>query len=302
MPEQKSSQTHCGYVAIVGRPNVGKSTLLNHLIGTKISITSRKPQTTRHRVTGIKTIGQNQIIYVDTPGLHQKAIRAINRTMNQVVSTVLHDVDIILFVVEALIWQEEDQQVLSMLVNASQPVILVVNKVDKLADKFQLPFYIEKLTSQFPFAESFAVSAKQSLNLVSLEESITQLLPESPHFFPEDQMTDRHPSFLAAEIIREKLFRETGEELPYAITVAIEKYTLENDIYHIYALIIVEKDSQKKIVIGKKGEKLKTIGQQARLDLEKMLEKKVFLKLWVKVKEGWSDNESALRQLGYDEY
>lgn len=291
-----SKQTHCGYVAIIGRPNVGKSTLLNHLIGQKISITSRKPQTTRYRILGIKTAAANQIVYVDTPGLHGGVKRAINRLMVQVVSNVIDEVDVILWVVEAVKWTDEDEQVLAKLQGSKLPVILAVNKIDNVSEKARLFEYVEKLADKFSFTAIFPISAKHGHNLPELEKKIATLLPESPHLFPEDQITDKNYKFLCAEFIREKLFRETGEELPYAMAVDIEKFTLENDIYHVSAVIFVEKESQKRMVIGKKGEKLKEVGRQARLAIENMLDKKVFLQLWVKVKPDWVNRESGMIQ------
>lgn len=353
------TQTRCGHVAIIGRPNVGKSTLLNHLLGQKISITSRKPQTTRYRILGIRTIDDDQIVYVDTPGLHGGAKRMLNRMMIQVVKNVIEEVDAILWVVEALKWTEEDEQVFSKLLKANQPVILVVNKVDKVTEKSRLLPFVRQLYARseelqqisspgaarrslpegevereltsphseseqkeelasllegevkedlvsplsaegelkdkpFSFAAVFLVSAKNGNNLDELEKKITTLLPIAPHIFAEDQVTDKNFKFLAAEFIREKLFRETGEELPYAMAVEIEKFVLEKEIYHISGLIYVEKDSQKAMVIGKRGEKLKEIGRQARLEIERMLEKKVFLQLWVKVKPNWIEHEKGI--------
>ncbi|MDB6061088.1 MAG: GTP-binding protein Era [Verrucomicrobiaceae bacterium] len=294
--------TRCGYVALVGRPNVGKSTLLNHLLGQKISITSRKPQTTRHRVLGIKTEGDVQIIYVDTPGLHRIEPRAINRLMNQTASQALLDVDVVVFVIDRLRWTEEDEWVLEKLQAVKNPVILALNKIDLLENKEELLPALKKFSEKYPFAEIFPLSALRGHNLDGLEKAITKLLPHNPHFFAEDQITDRSQRFLAAEMVREKVMRQLGEELPYEITVEVESFKLLGRMVEIHALILVEREGQKKIVIGNGGERIKLIGEEARKDMEKMFESKVMLKLWVKVKAGWSDDERALRSLGYTDY
>ncbi len=290
----------CGYVAIIGRPNVGKSTLLNHVLGLKLSITSRKPQTTRHQILGVKTHDDGQIIFVDTPGIHVENKRAINRYMNRAASSVIHDVDVILFLVQALKWTEEDTLVLKKLKNVEAPVILLVNKVDKVEDKNQLLPFLQEVTQKFEFQNIIPISAKRGDNLEDLEKQILGLLPENPPHFQEDQYTDRSTRFLVAEIIREKLIRELGKELPYQTTVEIERYKDEEKITRINALILVETKGQKKIVIGDKGARLKSIGSKARHDIENLIDRKVFLQLWVKVKAGWSDNETSLRSLGYD--
>lgn len=289
----------CGYVALLGRPNVGKSTLMNHLIGQKLSITSRKPQTTRHRILGIKTTDQAQIIYVDTPGIHQKAKKAMNRFMNRTASAVVEDVQVVVFVVEALKWTDEDDLVLSTLAGTHTPVILAVNKVDRLERKEQLLPYLQELGTKYNFADVVPVSAKAGTNLSELEAVIIRHLEESEPWYPEDQLTDRSARFLAAEIVREKLMRSLGQELPYATTVEIEKFEEGERLYRIHALIWVERDNQKSIVIGERGERIKKVGQQARLDMQKLFDKKVHLELWVKVKAGWSDDERALSSLGY---
>lgn len=289
----------CGYVALLGRPNVGKSTLMNHLIGQKLSITSRKPQTTRHRILGIKTTDQAQIIYVDTPGIHQKAKKAMNRFMNRTASAVIQDVQVVVFVVEALKWTPEDELVLSALSATTATVILAVNKVDKLARKEALLPFLQELGSKHDFAEIVPVSAKSGSNLDQLETAIVRHLDVSEPWYPEDQLTDRNARFLAAEIVREKLMRSLGQELPYATTVEIEKFEETDRLDRINALIWVERENQKSIVIGDRGERLKKIGQQARLDMQKLFDKKVHLELWVKVKEGWSNDERALSSLGY---
>lgn len=293
------SESRCGYVALVGRPNVGKSTLLNHLLGQKISITSRKPQTTRHRVLGIKTRGDAQIVYVDTPGLHRHEPKAINRYMNQAASHAIADVDLVLFVVDRLRWTNEDEWVLDKLRAAARPVILVVNKVDLLEDKAALLPFLQRMAELYPFVEIFPLSALRGHNLDALEAAIEQRLPAGPHFFPEDQLTDRSERFLAAELVREKVMRQLGDEVPYEITVEVESFRQEGEVLHIHALILVEREGQKKIVIGSGGERIRQIGAEARSDMEKLFGLKVMLKLWVKVKSGWSDSERALRSLGY---
>lgn len=295
----ESPQSRCGYVAIVGRPNVGKSTLMNHLLGQKISITSRKPQTTRHSILGILTEHGTQALFVDTPGIHKPVNKAINQYMNRSALTALKDVDLVLFVVERLQWTDEDELVLQHLERISTPVALVINKVDQLDDKSQVLPHIEKLSARRGFAQIFPVSALRGKNIESLEQWLLATLPEGEHLFPDDQVTDRSERFLAAEVVREKLMRNLGEELPYAATVEIESFQFEDGVLHIHALILVERDGQKKIVIGHQGEKLKRIGTDARKDLEYMLDAKIMLNLWVKVKAGWSDDERALQSLGY---
>jgi GTP-binding protein Era len=290
---------HCGFVAIIGRPNVGKSTLLNHILGQKISITSRKPQTTRHQILGVKTSETSQVIYVDTPGIHNRRSTAINRYMNRAASSVLDDVDLILFVVQAMQWTDEDDIVLSRLQNIKAPVLLVVNKIDKLDDKNELLPFIEKLTGMRQFDSVIPVSALHAQNILQLEADVYERLPQNPPFFPDDQITDRNVRFLSAEIIREKLIRELGQELPYTTTVEIERFEEESTMTRIFATIYVETKGQKAIIIGRKGARLKSIGTKARVDIEKMLEGKVYLELWVKIREGWSNDERALANLGY---
>ncbi|MBK6510136.1 MAG: GTPase Era [Haliea sp.] len=291
----------CGYVAIVGRPNVGKSTLLNHILGQKISITSRKPQTTRHQVLGIKTADNHQIIFVDTPGLHIEAEKAINRFMNRAASAAIRDVDVIAFVVDRTAWTPEDANVLAQIQRSGLPTLLVVNKVDLLADKEDLLPHLQLLSGKADFAAILPVSALRQHNVDALEQQILQFLPEQDYFFPEDQITDRSQRFLAAEIVREKIMRQLGDELPYAITVQIEEFAQDGEILHIAALIFVERQGQKKILIGEKGARLRAIGSDARRDMESLFDSKVMLRLWVKVKSGWSDDERALRSLGYDD-
>ncbi|MEZ5570082.1 MAG: GTPase Era [Halioglobus sp.] len=290
-----------GYVAIVGRPNVGKSTLLNHLLGQKISITSRKPQTTRHQVLGIKTEHGNQIVYVDTPGLHREAPRAINRYMNRAATAALRDVDLVIFVVDRTAWTEEDDMVLEHVRRSGLPCLLVVNKVDLLADKTSLLPQLQALAQKADFREIIPVSALRRHNIDALEKQILALLPAAGHFFPEDQITDRSQRFLAAEIVREKIMRQLGDELPYAVTVEIEDFAEEDGVLHISAVIFVERSGQKKILIGEKGARMRSIGSDARRDMEALFDARVMLRLWVKVKSGWSDDERALRSLGYDD-
>ncbi len=301
MAEDTQTVTRCGYAAILGRPNVGKSTLLNHILGQKLSITSRKPQTTRHRVLGIKTDGPVQTVFVDTPGIHKSEPKAINRYMNRAATSAVKDVDVMLFVIEAGKWTDQDDHVLTQFAGSKAPVILVINKIDKLENKADLLPFIEQMSGKHPFHAVIPVAALQGKQLDLLEREIHQCLPESIHFFPEDQITDRSQRFMAAEIIREKIMRQLGQEVPYAMTVEIEQMKLEGHVWHIHGLILVERPGQKNIVIGKQGQKLKTIGSEARKDIERMLDAKVMLNLWVKVKSGWSDDERALRSLGYDD-
>ena len=294
--------SRCGYVAIVGRPNVGKSTLLNHILGQKLAITSRKPQTTRHNMLGIKTEGEVQAVYVDTPGLHKHNDKALNRYMNRSASTALKDVDVVVFVVDRTRWTDEDQMVLEKVQHVQCPILLAVNKADRLEDKSELLPHLEWLASQLPQAEVVPISALHGQNLNTLERLVAEHLPESEHFYPEDQITDRSSRVLAAELIREKIMRQLGAELPYQITVEIEEFKQEGRILHIHGLILVERDGQKKIIIGDKGERIKRIGADARKDMETMFDSKVMLNLWVKVKGGWSDDERALRSLGYTDF
>ncbi|WP_460312541.1 GTPase Era [Aliiglaciecola aliphaticivorans] len=287
-------------VAIVGRPNVGKSTLLNKLLGQKVSITSRKPQTTRHRIMGIDTEGQHQAIFVDTPGLHVEEKRAINKLMNRAASSSLAEVGLVLFLVEGTKWTDDDQMVLSKVKQSKLPCWLLINKSDNVKDKTQLMTHMQWLQEQHDFEKIMPVSAKLGRNVDELREMVHETLPESEFYFPEDYITDRSSRFMAAEIVREKLMRFTGDELPYSVTVEIEQFLLaENGVYRINGLILVERETQKRMVIGKGGQRLKTIGAEARKDLENLFENKVFLELWVKVKSGWADDERALRSLGY---
>jgi GTP-binding protein Era len=289
----------CGYVAIVGRPNVGKSTLLNHLLGQKLSITSRKPQTTHHHLLGIKTTGNTQIIYVDTPGLHQRKHNALNRYLNRTATNSMVGVDVIVWLVEALQWMEDDNFVKKTLAKTSAPVILGINKIDKLATKKALLPYLQEVATKHKFTEIYPISARKGDNLENLESKIIQLLPVNTLLFPEDQITNRNERFLCAELVREKLVRRLGAELPYRLTVQIEHFSSEKKLTHISAIIFVERQGQKPIVIGSGGKVLKEVGEAARKDMENMLGCQVFLRLWVKVKPGWCDNERLLQQLGY---
>ncbi len=292
-------QQYCGYVSIIGRPNVGKSTLLNHLLGQKISITSRKPQTTRHRLLGIKTEKEGQIIYVDTPGLHQNQHNAMNRYLNRAALSSIEGMNVILWVLEALKWTDEDAYILNIIEKINIPIIVVINKVDKITAKNELLPYLQEISKKYHFTDIIPASALQGHNLVAIENKIKQFLPISPLLFPEEYITDRSERFLCAELIREKLINRLGAELPYRITVQIEYFKTEEKLIHISAIIWVERSSQKAIVIGKQGRNLKEAGKAAREEMEVLLENKVFLQLWVKVKQGWSDDERALQQLGY---
>ncbi|MDU7785969.1 MULTISPECIES: GTPase Era [Aggregatibacter] len=301
MTEQQT-ETYCGFIAIVGRPNVGKSTLLNKILGQKISITSRKAQTTRHRIVGIKTEGAYQEIYVDTPGLHIEEKRAINRLMNRAASSAITDVDLVIFVVDGTHWNDDDEMVLNKLRKTKVPVVLAINKIDNIKNKDDLLPFITEISQKFNFADIVPMSAEKGNNLDAIEKIVRKSLRPGVHHFPEDYVTDRSQRFMASEIIREKLMRFMGEELPYSVTVEIEQFKVnERGTYEINGLILVERDGQKKIVIGRKGEKLKKIGTEARLDMERLFDNKVHLELWVKVKSGWADDERALRSLGYME-
>ncbi|MEZ5541667.1 MAG: GTPase Era [Pseudomonadota bacterium] len=296
-----TGEFHCGYIALIGRPNVGKSTLLNRILGQKISITSRRPQTTRHSILGIKTVAHAQLIYVDTPGIHDYAGRAMNRHLNRTASTVLQDVDVVVFVVEAGRWLPDDELVLKKLAGLGAPVIVAVNKIDRLPDRALLLPELEALSWRHDFAAIIPVSAAKGTNIAALEAAIEARLPVGAPYYPEDQVTDRSERFLVAELIREKLFRKLARELPYGLTVEVEAFRREARVTHIHALIWVERQSQKSIVIGRQGALLKEVGQQARRDIEALLDTQVNLKLWVKVKEGWADDERALHSLGYNQ-
>lgn len=290
----------CGVVAIVGRPNVGKSTLLNHLVGQKLCITSRKPQTTRHVILGVKSTESTQMVFVDTPGMHVGARHMMNRRMNRAAASVLHDVDVVVWVVDKFIWTEDDQRVLDQLQSVELPVILVINKIDEVQDKATLLPLMSQYAEKLKLAAIVPLSALQSISLDTLEEAIRPLLTANEFMYPEDQLTDKSERFFAAEIVREKIIRQLGEELPYQTAVEIEQFVEEEKLMRIAALILVEKEGQKKIVIGEGGDRIKKIGQQARIDMEEMFGKKVMLKLWVKVRRGWADSERALNSLGID--
>jgi len=288
----------CGTVAIVGRPNVGKSTLLNHILGMKLAITSRKAQTTRHRLLGIHTADDTQFIFVDTPGFQQKHLNALNKGLNKTVTQVLTEVNVVLFVIEPMKLGDADRKVLKLL-SEKTPTILVVNKLDLMGDKGNVLPLIQDFDLEFPFSEIVPVSAKKSLNLDELLKSIRNYLPEQEAIYAEDELTDKNERFLAAELVREKIFRLLGDEIPYSVAVEVEKFEVVGNLRRIFCAIIVDKDSQKPMLIGKGGEKLKQISTEARQDMEKLFGGKVYLETWVKVKGGWADDERALKSLGY---
>ena len=290
---------HSGYIAIVGRPNVGKSTLLNHLIGQKISITSRKAQTTRHRIIGILTEDSMQFVFVDTPGFQTQHLNTLNKGLNKVVTSSLRDVNVVLFVIEARHFDERDRLVMNLLPKDA-PVILVINKVDNLEVKGELLPFMQEISKEREFAAIVPVSAKHDKQLDTLLDALRPFIPEGEKIYPEDEITDRNEKFLAAEIVREKVFRFTGEELPYSVSVVIEQFKLEGKLRRIHAAILVDKDAHKAMLIGKNGEKLKEIATQARLDMEKLFDGKVFLEVWIKVRSGWADSPQMLKSLGYE--
>lgn len=292
-------KTFCGFVTLVGRPNVGKSSILNAILREKVSITCFKPQTTRHAVQGIKTVDTHQTVYVDTPGLHLGGKRALNRQMNQAARHALLDVNAVVFVIEALKFTDEDAAVCQQLENVSVPIIIAVNKVDLVPDKTQLLGFMQELSEKLPQAQLMPVSAKKRVQIDVLESTLLTFLPESPFYYPPEQTRQYQDKFYFSEFIREKLLWTLGNELPYAVTVEIEKVEEKPEITHIHALIWVEREGQKAIVVGEKGHQLKDIGMRARKDLERFLGKKLCLKLWVKVKKNWSDDVHALRELGY---
>ena len=289
-----------GFVALVGRPNAGKSTLLNRLVGQKISITSRRPQTTRHRIAGIRTERDYQIVFVDTPGLHVSQPRAMNRYLNRAAADSLTDVDLVVLVIDGTNWEADDDWVLQKLQDVTCPVIAAVNKIDRIADKEKLLPFLQTLAGKREFAEIIPLSARTGDRVAALEAAVLARLPVAPQMYDEDQVTDRSQRFLAAELVREKLFRRLGEEIPYGLTVEIESFKEDGALLRIHALIWVEKASHKPIVIGHKGALLKEVGREAREDMQQAFGRKVFLQLWVKVKEGWADDERALQSLGYD--
>ena len=291
----------CGYVAIVGRPNVGKSTLMNRILGQKLSIVTAKPQTTRQRISGIKTTEKGQIVYIDTPGIHLAASRALNRYMNRIARASFHDVDLVLFLIEADRWTKQDEHVARALSSVDVPVYLVVNKIDRVPDKSRLLEFLHDEVKTDRFNQVFLLSALKGQGVEDLEEKVLLSVPFSRPFYDEDLFTDRSERFLAAELIREQLMLRLHQELPYALTVEIEQFKREKGLVRLGAIIWVERDGQKHIVIGKGGSVLKQVGTQARRALEKLLGEKVFLQLWVKVSRDWSDNERALKQFGYDD-
>lgn len=290
----------CGYIAFVGRPNVGKSTLLNRILGHKLSITSRKPQTTRHRILGVRTEGCHQFVYVDTPGIHQGVKKTINKMMNQSAMSALSDVDVIVFLIDTMQWKDEDEYVLSLIKKTTAPCFLAVNKVDKLTDKAQLLPWLNELHERHPFAGMIPLSAKTGVQVECLQQRLQAALPEGPHLFAADQWTDRSVKFLCAELLREKIFRLCGQELPYSTTVEIESFKEQDGLVTIHALIFVDKESHKRMIIGEKGRKMKEIASSARVEMEKLLDQKVFLQCWCKIKSGWLDDARLLKQLGYD--
>ena len=290
---------HTGFIAVIGRPNVGKSTLTNQLVGAKISITSRKAQTTRHRITGVFTDDATQFVFVDTPGFQTKHKNALNRLMNRSVTQTLADVDVIYFVIEAGRFGSSERTIVEVLPEGV-PVILVVNKIDQLKDKGLLLPFLQQVNKEYAFAEMVPISAERSLGLRELLVTTRKYLPEAAPIFDPDDITDRSERFLAAEILREKLFRSLGEELPYGMAVEIEKFEQEGELRRIHAAVIVDKEAHKAMVIGKGGEKLKRMSTDARKDMEKLFGGKVWLETWVKVKSGWADDERALKTLGYE--
>jgi GTP-binding protein Era len=296
----EKAKSRCGYVAILGKPNVGKSTLLNTIVGQKVSITCHKRQTTRHTINGIKTNGDVQTVYVDTPGIHGKSTRVLNQYMNRVARSAALDVDVIAFLVSAETWGPDDEMVLKQVKQVDCPVVLVVNKIDEIKDRAVLMAKLQELASKMEFAAVVPISALKRDNVQQLEKVLEGFLPEGPHFYEEDTVTDKQDTFLIAEVIREKLFKQAHQEIPYSTTVMVEKIDNEGGLMTIHAAIFVEKKGQKAIIIGKDGSKLKSIGTSARMDLQKMYGCKILLKLWVKVKDAWADSERHMRSLGFD--
>jgi len=290
-----------GYTAIIGRPNVGKSTLLNRFIGQKLAITSHKPQTTRHSILGVKTRDEGQIVYVDTPGIHRRGTQPMNKYLNRTAYNVLSDVDLLLFVVQAGVWNREDKLVLKSVINAKLPTILVINKIDEIDSKKDLLPFIDEVSKQYDFINIMPVSALKGKHVDELEDLVLENLPEGENIYPDDHLTDRSEKFFAAEFIREQLTRQFHQELPYATTVEIESFKEDGKMYRISGLIWVERQGQKVIIIGKKGESLKKVGTQARKSMEEFYGRKVFLELWVKVKDSWSSDEASLSRLGYSD-
>ncbi len=292
----------CGYVALVGRPNVGKSTLLNRVLGTKVSIVTAKPQTTRQQVAGIKTSPEGQVIYLDTPGIHEAASRALNRHMNRIAHAALREVDLVLFLIEADRWSKQDEYVAKALAKVDVPVVLVVNKIDLVPDKTRLIRFLQEKVDVSRFEKVLLVSAKSGNGVADIEKAVMHYLPFSRPFYDSEQYTDRSERFLAGELIREQLMLRLHQELPYSLAVEIEEFKRSEGLLHLGAIVWVERQGQKQIVIGKGGQVLKQVGTEARKELENLFGEKVFLRLWVKVSKEWSDNERAMRQLGFDEF
>ncbi len=294
-------KNRCGYVAIVGRPNVGKSTLLNRLLGQKLAITSHKPQTTRHSILGIRTLPGGQILFVDTPGIHQRGDKALNRYLNRTAKAILPDVDLVLWVLEAGVWTDEDAEVLSALSKAGTQVLTAVNKIDRLKNKLQLLPYLDSLDGRMDLLAMVPVSASSGDQVEVLERQILQALPEGDRMFPDDQLSDRPESFFAAELLREQLTRRYAQELPYQLSVEIERFKEEGPLYRINALVWVERPAQKAILLGRKGGAMKAAATEARKAMERFFGCKVHLEVWIKVKESWSSDANALSRLGYGE-
>jgi len=303
---QVLAKQHCGTIAIIGKPNVGKSTLLNALVGQKISITSRKAQTTRHRIVGVRSLEQNQFVFVDTPGFQTVHGNALNRSLNRSVQGVVHDVDLVLFVTEAGRFNQADAKVLALLDDKKIPVLLIANKLDQVALRASVAPWLQEMQQRHAFAEFVPMSSKNAADVQRLLGICAKYLPEQPWIYPEDELTDRSERFLASELVREKLFRLTGDELPYTSTVVIDQFTEEagrkgqKRLVRIAATIVVERDGHKAMVIGDKGERIKRIGTETRVELEKLLDAKVFIELWVKVRSGWADDDARVRSFGYE--
>lgn len=301
MNPKPEEEYRCGYVALIGRPNVGKSTLMNRILGQKLSIVTAKPQTTRQQIAGIKTTDRGQVIYIDTPGIHLAAKRALNRYMNRIARASFQDVDIVLFLIEAGRWTKQDENVARSLKSIDAPVILVVNKIDLVPDKTKLLGFLEQEAKSGRFNEVLLIAAKSGDGVDDLEGLVMKSLPFSRPFFDEDQITDRSERFLASELVREQLMLRLHQEVPYSLTVEIEEFKREKGVLRIGAIVWVERDRQKQIVIGKGGNVLKQVGTQARHAMQELFDEKIFLRMWVKVSKDWSDDVRALKQFGYDD-